>query len=233
MLYHGWDNSYVADCVARYPARLKAHGLIDPTDPNVADKLDYWIKEPRLHGMRFSPIYYQNGNHGGDGWLDADETHRLWKRAVELNAVFNFFIAPQQLPKLERMVRAHPEVRLTIDHMSQMDFGVTDPEPEFRLLLNMAKYRNVWVKICELSSVSKSGRYPFADAYPYVKRIHEAFGSDRLLFGTGYSGDARAAYQRPTFDKENDLIRSHIPLFSHADRKKILGQNAAQLWGFR
>ena len=39
----------------------------------MADKLEYWTKEHGLHGMRFSPIYYQNGNHGGDAWLDADE----------------------------------------------------------------------------------------------------------------------------------------------------------------
>ena len=71
-----------------------------------------------------------------------------------------------------------------------------DPEPDFRLLLEMARYPNVWVKVSELTSVSKSGTYPFADAYPYVKRIYEAFGPDRLLFGTGYPGAARAASSR-------------------------------------
>ena len=78
VIYHGWDNTYVADCVRRYPDRLKAHGLIDPTDPKVADKLEYWMKEHGLAGMRFSPLYYQEGKHGGDGWLHADHAHRLW-----------------------------------------------------------------------------------------------------------------------------------------------------------
>ena len=78
---HSWDNAYLADCVKRYPARFKGHGLIDPTDAKVADKLEYWTKEHGLVGMRFSPIYYQNGSHGGDGWLDADESQRLWRTA--------------------------------------------------------------------------------------------------------------------------------------------------------
>lgn len=232
VIYHGWDNTYVAECVKQNPQRLKAHGLIDPTDPQVADKLEFWMKEHGLHGMRFSAIYYQDGKYGGDRWINAAETHRLWRKAKELGAVFNFFIAPRQLPKLETMVRAHPEVKVIIDHLSQIDLGAENPEPDFRLLLAMARYPNVWVKVSELSSVSASRTYPFTDAYPYVKRVYEAFGPDRLLFGTGYPGAARAAYMRPTLDREIDLFRRRIPFFTPEDREKILGRNAASLWGF-
>jgi len=232
VIYHGWDNSYVADCVRRYPDRLKAHGLIDPTDPQVANKLEYWMKEHGLHGMRFSPIYYQDGGHGGDGWLDAPETHALWRMAEKLGAVFNFFIGASQLPKLATMLRAHPDVQITIDHLSQIDFGVEDPEPDLRSLLSMAKYPNAYVKVSELTSVSASGEYPFPDVYPYVKRVYEAFGPDRLLFGTGYPGAARAHYERPTLGKEIELVRDLMPFFSPEDREKILGRNAQALWGF-
>ncbi|MEQ8787602.1 MAG: amidohydrolase family protein [Pirellulaceae bacterium] len=232
VIYHGWDNSYVADCVQRDPRRFKAHGLIDPTDPQVADKLEYWIKERGLSGMRFSPIYYHQGKLGGDAWLDAEATHRLWRKAAELEAVLNFFIAPPQLPRLAKMAAAHRDVHVIVDHLSQMDLAATDPEPDFRRLLAMAKHPNVWVKVSELASVSKSKTYPFADAYPYVKRVYEAFGPDRLLFGTGYPGDARAAYKRPTLDKELDLFRQEMAFFSAEDVAKILGGNAAKLWGF-
>jgi predicted TIM-barrel fold metal-dependent hydrolase len=232
VIYHGWDNRYVADCVRRHPARFKAHGLIDPTDPNVADQLEFWVKEQGLSGMRFSPLYYQHGNHGGDGWLNADQTHRLWRKAEELGAVFNFFIAPRQLPKLEQMVRAHPEVRVIVDHLGQMDLTVADPEPDFRKLLALARFPNVWVKVSEFSSVMKTAKHPFREVYPYVKRVYEAFGPDRLLFGTGYPGSARAAYQRPTLEEEIALFRKEIPFFTPDDREKILGWNAARLWGF-
>jgi predicted TIM-barrel fold metal-dependent hydrolase len=233
VIYHGWDNAYVADCVKKHPDRLKAHGLIDPTDPEAADKLEFWIKEHGLVGMRFSPLYYAGGKLGGDAWLTADETHRVWKKAEELGAVFNFFITPPQLPKLEKMVKAHQDVPIILDHFSQLDLGQADPEPHIKLLLGMAKYPNVYVKVSELASVSKSKTYPFADAYPFVKRVYEAFGPDRLLFGTGYPGDARAHYKRPTLDKEIELVRKEIPFFTADDREKILGRNAAKLWGFK
>ncbi len=130
-------------------------------------------------------------------------------------------------------MRDWPNVRVVVDHLSQVNLGVKDPEPDFLLLLDMARHANVWVKVSELSSVSKSGKYPFTDAYPHVKRVYEAFGPDRLLFGTGYPGAARAAYKRPPLDKEIDVIRKEIPFFTGEDREKILGRNAAHLWGFR
>ena len=225
-IFHGWDNDYVARCIKLHPKRFKGHGLIDPTDPKVADKLEYWVKEHGFAGMRFSAIYYK----GKDDWMTSPAHHALWNKAEELGSVFNFFIAPEQLPKLEQMVRSHPAVRITIDHISQIDLGVKDPLPDMKKLLALSRYPNVWVKISELSSVSKSGKYPFPDAMPWVKMVYDSFGPDRLLWGTGYPGGARAAYKRPTLQEELTLVREKIPFLSDEDKDKMLGLNAAYLW---
>ncbi|MBI2823676.1 MAG: amidohydrolase [Planctomycetia bacterium] len=226
VIFHGWDNRYIAHCVRACPGRLKAQGLIDPLNPAVADKLEYWVVKEGLSGMRFSPIYYK----GKDEWLTAAPAARMWKKAAELGAVLNFFIATEQLPKLATMVRQFPEVPVVIDHLSQIDLKAPDPMPEMKKLLAMAQYPNVWVKVSELSSVSASGTYPFADALPWVKRVYDAFGPARLLWGTGYPGKARAHYKRPTLAAELTLVREKIPFFTPDDQKKILGENAAALW---
>ena len=130
------------------------------------------------------------------------------------------------------MVKAHGDMRIIIDHLSQIDFKLPDAESHLRLLLAMAKHPNVWVKVSELSSVSKSGEYPFADAYPHVKRVYEAFGPDRLLWGTGFPGATRGEAKRPTLQEELAIIRAEIPFFSAADQEKILGRNAVRIWKF-
>ncbi len=56
---HGWDNAYLVHCLKAHPKRFRGHGLIDPTDPKVADKLEFWVRRHGLAGMRFSPIYYE------------------------------------------------------------------------------------------------------------------------------------------------------------------------------
>ncbi len=229
VIYHGWDNSYVADCVTRHPDRFRAHGLIDPTDPRVADKLEYWVRERGLSGMRLSPIYYRGGARGGDAWLTSSAHEALWERAEELDTVFNFFIATEQLPRLEEMIRRHPGVVVCVDHLAQIDLSVDDPQPALDRLLALSDYPRVWVKVSELTSVSGSD-YPFRKSYPWLKQVHDAFGSERLLWGTGYPGAARAAYSRPTLGEELALIRQEIPFFSAEDCALILGRNAARIW---
>lgn len=225
---HGWDNRYLVHCLKAHPRRFRGHGLIDPTDPNVADKLEYWVRQHGLVGMRFSPIYYE----GRDSWLNARSSFALWKKAEELKAIFNFFIATAQLPKLGDMVRTFPGVRVVIDHLARIDLKAADPLPEFKKLLALARYPNVWVKVSELSVLSPSGRYPFADTFPWVRRMYDAFGPDRLLWGTGFPGATRTEAGRPSLAEELGLVRKEIPFFSAGDREKILGINAAKLWGF-
>ncbi len=187
------------------------------------------MKEHGLSGMRFSPIYYADGIKGGDDWINDPHTDRLWKRAGQLGAVFNFFIATRQLPKLEAMVQRHPEVKICIDHLSQIDLSVEDPTPELKKLLAFSKYPNVWVKVSELTSVS-GAQYPFREAHGWVRRVYEEFGGSKLLWGTGYPGAARAAYKRPTLAAELALIRDEMTFFNQEDREKILGLNAARIW---
>jgi Amidohydrolase len=126
VIYYGWDNAYVAHCVKRHPQRFRAQGLIDPTDPQVASKLEYWMREHRLTGMRFSPIYYQ----GRDEWITSDAHRRLWKKAEALKAIFNFFIAANQLAKLETMLADYPGVKVVIDHLARVDLTAADPAQE-------------------------------------------------------------------------------------------------------
>lgn len=228
---HGWDNSYTSHCLQRFPDRFRAHGLIDPVDPNVADKLDYWMSEHGFSGMRFSPIYYLGESNGGDAWLTGPAHRRLWRKAEQLGAVFNMFISSTQLPRLATMVKEYPDAKIIIDHMSQIDFGQPDAQQELDKLLMLSSYPNVWVKISELSSTAPTKVYPFHDALPWMTQIFDAFGPDHILWGTGYPGICRTEYNRPTLQDELALVREHFSFLNEENRDKYLGINAAKLWG--
>jgi predicted TIM-barrel fold metal-dependent hydrolase len=224
---HGWDNRYLVECVKAHPKKFRGQGLIDPTDPKVADKLEYWMRQG-LAGVRFSPMYYQ----GKEEWLNARSSDALWEKAERLGAVFNFFMTSEQLPRLEDMIKRHPRVKVVIDHLARIDLQGKDVDGETRKLLALARYPNVWVKVSELNILSPSKKYPYKDVYPLVRKVYEAFGPDRLLWGTGFPGATRAQADRPSLQEELDLVRRHIPFFTPADREKILGRNAARAWGF-
>src|SRR5262245_9337937 len=172
-IYHGWDNSYLVHCLKAHPKRFRGQGLLDPTDPQIVKKFEKLMKEPGMTGIRLSPIYYK----GKDEWLNSKSSHALWKKAEELGAIFNFFIAPEQLPKLEQMVKRFPKVKVVIDHVGRVDLEGKTAEAETKKLLALAKYPNVYVKVSEFASLLPSKKYPYRDAYPLVKKVYEAFGA--------------------------------------------------------
>ncbi|MEZ6045034.1 MAG: amidohydrolase family protein [Planctomycetaceae bacterium] len=228
VIFHGWDNEYVADVQQKYPNRFRTQGLIDPEDPNVADKLTYWVEERGLHGMRMSAIYYQDK----DDWITSDAHHKMWQKAADLKAVFNFFIKTHQLPKLEVMVKAYPEVNIAIDHFAYLDIEKETTSEELDKLLRLAEYPNVYCKLSEMSTMSLTKEYPYADSFPFVKQVFDAFGADRLMWGTGFPGTSRAQYDRPGVEDELDLVRKHLTFLGEEDKRKILGENAYKLWRF-
>ena len=231
-IFHGWDNTYTVHSVAQAPDRFKGHGLIDPQDPRVADKLDYWMSEHGLAGMRFSPIYYVEGANGGDEWITSRAHHKLWRKAEKLRAVFNMFIHNTQLPRLGMMLDRYPDARVIVDHVSQIDLADDDAQAQLDRLLALSKHPNVWVKVTDLTSVSPSKTYPFAKAMPYIEQVYQAFGSDRLLWGTGYPGATRTEFQRPCLKMELELVKEQFSFMSALDKRKYLGLNAKDLWGF-
>ena len=80
-----------------------------------------------------------------------------------------------------------------------------------------------------------SGGYPSAgeqDRVRALKRLYDAFGPDRLLWGTGFPGAARGQDGRLPLERELNLIRKEIPFLTDEDRRKILGGNAVRLWKF-
>jgi len=226
-IYHGWDNRYVAQCAKAHPSRFRAQGLIDPTDPNVAEKLEYWMIEHGFSGMRLSPIYYQ----GRDAWLNSPASRVLWKKAEDLGAIFNLFIASNQLPRLQDMVQRYPGVYVLIDHVAYIRADA--PKKEQDKLLVLANVPNISVKFSELQSVSPGGKYPYRDSYDWLRRVYDAFGPDRILWGTGYPGAARARFNCPNLKQELDLIRQEIPFLTTEDKNKILGLNAARIWNLK
>lgn len=164
---HGWDNRYLIHCLKTHPKRFRGQGLIDPTDPDVATKLGDLMKVPGMTGVRFSPMYYK----GKDDWLNDKSNDALWKKAEETGAVFNFFIASEQLPKLEDRVKRFPKVKVVIDHLSRVDLEGKDVEGETKKLLALAKYPNVYVKVSELMIISTSKKFPYRDTYALVRRV--------------------------------------------------------------
>jgi predicted TIM-barrel fold metal-dependent hydrolase len=221
--YYGWDNSYISYSLHKYPKLFVAHGLINPEDPKVADRLRYWVLEHGFQGMRFSPIYHPKST-----WLNSKEHYPLWREAEKLGAVFNYYILPHQMPMLEEMAGRFPGVKIVIDHLGKPDLRLPDPWPEFRKMFPLKRFPHVWVSASEPYELSITKEFPYKDTYLYFKAVYEEFGPKQLIWGTGYP---RPRWELP-MDKELEFVDVHLDFYTDEDRELLLGKNALGIWKF-
>jgi len=217
----GWDNSYMVECLGRYPGLFKAIGLVDPTSATNAKDLRAWMKQG-LSGFRLHPVYYDDDTI----WIDRPANDALWRAAAETDAVLQFHMLPKHAVYLRRMIERHPDVRVIVDHLGKPDVTEAAPYPSFQPVLDLADYPRVWVKIGDVEVASRLP-FPFPDTEPFVALLKQAFGANRMIWGTGYPTTARRI---PLADA---LSYVHaLPCLSDADRLAILETTPRALFGF-
>lgn len=219
----GWDNSYISYSLDEYPQLFVAHGLLDPLGPDPAERLRYWVQEHRFQGMRLSPLYHPQST-----WLNSKDLYPLWREAERLNAVFNFYILPHQMPMLEDMAGRFPGVKIIIDHLGKPDLKAADPWVDFRKMFRLKRFPQVWVSASEPYEISLTKKYPYRDTYPFFKAVYEEFGAKQIVWGTGYP---KPRWELPT-NLELEFVDQVLDFYTPEDRDLILGKNALRIWKF-
>ncbi len=220
-----WDNGYIADSVERFPKRFIGHGLIDPQDPNNAEQVRYWINERGLAGFRLHPMYYPD-----EKILLTRQNEPMWEEIVSLDAVIQFHLRAEFADQVAVIADRYPSLKLILDHMGYPQVDAT--EAEFQPIVDLARYDNMYLKLSDVAGRS-SQDFPYRDVQPFIEKLVDAFGADRMVWGTGYPGHHRAKHNWPTLDQELRLVREGIPFLTDTQRERILGGTAAQIWGLK
>ena len=147
----------------------------------------------------------------------------IWGRTAELKVPMCILCPIGRIPDVERVIeRFADRLDVCIDHMA--DCPIDQPE-ELKKLLALARYPRVYVKISHLWSLSREA-YPYRDTHDQVRRLYDAFGPQRLMWGT----DWPVVEQYCRYEQALALYRDEIKFFNDDDRKWILGQTALKLW---
>ena len=220
-----WDNGYIADSVARFPDRFVGHGLIDPQDVNNAEQVRYWVKKRGLVGFRFHPMYYPCAK-----ILLTPQNEPMWEEIASLDAIIQFHLRAEFADQVGVIAQRYPHLKLILDHMGYPQ--VNENEAAFQPILDVAQYENVYLKLSDVAGRSDQD-FPYTDVHPFIQKLVSAFGSERMVWGTGYPGHHRLKHNWPTMEQELRLIREALLFLSDNDRVRILGGTAAEIWALK
>lgn len=176
--WEGERNDLALAAATTYPGRFGVMGRLSLTDPRSRDLVVGWRSQPGMLGMRFT-FHNQHNRHlltdGSADWL--------WP-AAEAAGIPLMVLVPGSLAELDRIAEAHPALKLVIDHagvsLRPNTPGVWDGLPA---VCALARHPNVAVKASGMPHWSQEA-YPYADMSPHLERLFQAFGPQRMFWGT-------------------------------------------------
>jgi len=211
---HGKDNRAMLDAIADAPDKRRGVAMVDDT---FTDRDLAALDRGGIRAVRFNFVRHLGGT------PDMDVFYRVIDRIKGLGwHVVLHMDAPDIVP-LGDMMRKLP-LPFVIDHMGRVEATAGTEQPAFRALLELAKRKNCWIKVCGAERISLP---PYAAAVPIARAIVETI-PDRVLWGTDFP--------HPNLKHEADEadLVDLIPQFAVTAeaQRKLLVDNPATLYGF-
>src|SRR5215469_7085066 len=105
---------------------------------------------------------------------------------AEYNLSFDLCIRHWQLPGVIELVRRCPQTAFILDHLGKPDIQQRQLDPWRANLHQLAELPNVACKISGMVTEADHEHWQPADLEPFVNSALEAFGEERLLFGSDW-----------------------------------------------
>jgi len=178
-----FDASYALEVQRRHSGRFGLVKPLDTSDPAVADTIAAWAATPGAVGVRVMmnrDVSTDPADPGVNRVLAAAGRHSL---PVNL-------LAWGRLDQAGQLAARNPGTQLVIDHLGlQQPFEPPPPAQPFADLpkaLALAAHPNVAIKISGACTLSHEP-FPYRDIWDPLRRIFDAFGMDRCLWGTDWT----------------------------------------------
>jgi L-fuconolactonase len=218
VIHYRYDNSFLASVLKGYPNTFRGVCRVDPLDAAAPDHLSR-LTEQGFRGVRLSP----GVGEGGD-WIRGPLMPPLWERCEQLRVPMTILASIGRMPEIGALIERFADLTVVIDHMA--DCPVDQPA-ELEKLIALRRYPRVFVKISHTWSLSKQA-YPWLDAQEHVKRLHAAFGPERLMWATDWPIIESVA----RYDQALTVVRDDMKFLNADDKAWMLSKTIERVWKF-
>ncbi|HET7159424.1 MAG TPA: amidohydrolase family protein, partial [Burkholderiales bacterium] len=206
-----------------HPDRYAVMGRISVRAlPTAHGALKSWRAQPGMLGVRLA-----FNNQWAAPLLTEGKVDWLWQEAEACGVPLMVLVWHSQMHFIDAVAQRHPQLRIVLDHFA-LDSRERDAAAfkDFDQLLAMAKHPNVAAKASALPCYTND-TYPYRSLHPYIKQAYDAFGPQRLFWGTDLSRSPISYRQQVT------MFAEEIPWLSDEDKTWIMGRGVCEWLGWR
>ena len=195
-------------------------GWIDLQGDDIEERLAYFSQYSIIKGWRHvaqaEPMEFFYG-----------EKFRRGLSAIKpYGYTYDILIYHHQLKAAIDLVHAFPDQPFILDHCAKPDIANRHIDEWAADIRSIAQHPHVCCKLSGLFTEAKWKSWSPAEFYPYLDVVFEAFGTDRLLFGS----DWPVMLLSGIYVQWKSLLEKYMENFEAEEREKIFGQNAIDFY---
>ena len=196
-------------------------GWVDFQAENISDQLDYYQEFKKMKGFR----HVLQGEKQRDFMLRPAFMQGISK-LENFGYTYDILIYPDQLQHTIAFVKSFPNQRFVLDHIAKpyiKDKKIDDWQSQ---ISELAKNENVWCKVSGMVTEANWSAWKKDDLAPYLNAVVEAFGTQRLMYGSDWPVCLVAA----SYEQVVGLVRDFFSTFSKTEQEAIFGENAIKFY---
>jgi L-fuconolactonase len=199
-------------------------GWTDLASANVEEQLLNFSRHEKLRGFRHIAQAEPD-----DRFLMQPAFLRGISRLRQFDFTYDILIYPKQLPAAIELVSKFPEQRFVIDHLAKPSIKSNEIIFWDAHIRRIAESPNVFCKLSGLVTEADWRNWKPADFKPYLDVVFDAFGVDRLMFGSDWPVCLLAA----AYAQVKQIIEDYLHGCTSAQKENIFGGNAIRFYDLK
>jgi L-fuconolactonase len=159
-------------------------GWIDLDAPDPRAELGALLGHPRAD--RLMGIRAMAQDHPDPDWLASEGPARAAAAIGAAGRVCELLITPREMAAAQVLVERLPEVRFVIDHAAKPSIAAGGLDAWAPGIRRLAAAPHTTCKVSGLITEARWESWTLDDVAPFVDTVVDAFGEDRLLFGSDW-----------------------------------------------
>ena len=210
------ETDFLIKCARNHSFVKGIVGWTDLQSPGVQARLEYYYQFHEVKGFR-----HVVQSEPGDFLLR--ESFCSGIALLEQYAfTYDILVYPHQLPAALAFIKKFPNQFFVIDHLAKPSVRQMQLKPWKQQLQQIAMHENVFCKISGLVTETDWKTWKPSNFKPYLDTALEAFGTQRLMYGSDWPVCLLAA----SYEEQLQIIQQFIDPLSPAEKKAIMGENA-------
>ena len=217
------ETRFLLDLAAKHSFIRGVVGWVDLQSDKLESTLDEFALDRRLRGVRHI------AQAEADDFLSRDEVVRGIGCLHRHGLTYDILVYERQLPAALELTARLPDQSFVLDHVAKPPICEGRLEPWATNLRELARRPNVCCKLSGLVTEADWNGWRPSDLQPYLDITLEAFGPQRVMFGSDWPVCLVAA----SYERVMSAVAEWASSLSPDERVALFGGNAVRFYGLR